>query len=109
MQINDGWASRLKERVVIEQPSSVADEFGGLSVSWETLATVWAEVLPIQQFREREQAGQVNASASYRIRLRKRSDVNATMRCLWNGHVLMIHSLHEQDAMLELLTYAEAL
>jgi SPP1 family predicted phage head-tail adaptor len=109
MARDDGWASRLNQRVVIEAPTRDVDELGGGDISWETLTELWAEILPINQFREREQAGQVAASTSYRVRLRKRTDIDATMRIQWNGHVLLIHSLHEQDAILELLTYEEAL
>ncbi len=105
-----GVASRLRERVRIEQRESVADEFGGQTVNWAELATVFAEVLPVSgSVRERSVADQVKAIAGYRVHIRARGDVDASMRLQWNGRVLQIHSLHEHDGMVQLLTYEEQL
>lgn len=103
-------ASELKERVRIEQQSTTTDEFGGQSIGWSELATVFAAVEPVQNtVREREVAGQVSAIAGYRVRIRLRGDVDASMRLIWKGHTLGIHSLHETPTTLELLTYEENL
>jgi len=104
-----GVASRLKERVTIEQRQVVADTFGGQTVVWVALATVFAEVLPLSGTRERLVGEQVQAVAGYRVHIRARSDVDASMRLQWNGRVLQIHSLHEHDTTMEILTYEEQL
>lgn len=101
-------ASRLTERVTIEQRSTTADAFGGQIVSWETLATVFAEVEALAQtVRERSLADQVKAVAGYRVRLRYRDDVDASMRLQWRGRVLQLHALHVQGELMECLAYEE--
>lgn len=103
-------ASRLSERVRIEQVAETVDEFGGMSVAWEELATVWAEVKPISSTaREREVAAQPTAIAGYRVLIRFRDDVDAGMRLIWKSHTLLIQALHEEDGILELLAYEEGL
>lgn len=104
------WAGRLRERITIEQATPVADELGGQSITWETLASCWAEVVPLNSAgRERDDASQVAASAGYRVLMRYREDVDASMRLQWRSHTLAIHSLHERKGILELLTYEESL
>jgi SPP1 family predicted phage head-tail adaptor len=100
-------ANRLTERVSILQPVTSTDELGGQVVSWEELASCWAEVRPMSGNRERVVAQQVNSQPGYRVVMRLRSDVTADMRVQWKNRSLAIHSLHERNAMLELLTYEE--
>lgn len=103
-------ASRLNERVRIEQPVHVPDELGGAQLSWSELATVWAEILPLSgTAREAAHSAQMQASAGYRVRMRLRGDLRASMRLVWNARVLLIHSLHEADQLLDILTYEEGL
>lgn len=103
-------ASRLRERIAIERPERDADTYGGGDVSWTAVATVYASVKPLPgTAREVLAADQVTAIAGYRIAIRKREDVDASMRVQWNGRILKIHSLHETEQTLELLTYEEVL
>ena len=103
-------ASRLNERVSIERPVKVLDELGGQQVEWSELASVWAEVIALTgSARERVAAKQTDALAGYRVRIRWRNDVNATMRLRWRSHLLSIHSLHEHHDLLDILTYEEGL
>ena len=104
------WASRLNERVAIEEPLASSDGQGGQQITWSTIATVWAEIRMVGNGgRERASAQQPEAAAGYRVRMRYRADVDATMRLQWRTRVLAIHSVHEQDQYLELLAYEEGL
>lgn len=101
-------SSTLRERVRIEQRAVADDGYGGQTVSWAELATVFAQVEPIYTANgEREWAEQRNASAGYRVRMRMRTDVNASMRLVWKTHVLSIHSIHEQGELLSILANEE--
>lgn len=101
-------ASRLTERVRIDQLVLVDDGYGGKTASWTTLANVFAEVEPIfVRGQERLVADQVHAQASYRVRIRMRTDMTADMRLVWKTHILLIHSLHEQENILSILAYEE--
>lgn len=105
-----GLASRLHERVRIEQAQEEIDEFGGVTIEWEELATVWAEVRPLSgTAREHEVAAQPTAVAGYRVIMRVRDDVHAGMRLVWKGRTLSIASLHEESETLTLLAYEEGI
>ena len=102
------FASLLRERVRIERPSTTDDGYGGHLIGWEELATVFAQVDPITVGQsERDIGDQRSANAGYRVRVRMRNDVAASMRIIWKSHVLSIHSLHEQGEILSILTYEE--
>ena len=103
-------ASQLNQRIRIERPSRADDGYGGTSVTWVELASVFAEVKPVfGAVHEREVGAQRVSNAGYRILIRARTDVTAAMRIIWKGHVLLIHSLHEGDATLHILCYEENL
>lgn len=101
-------ASRMKERITLEQPVGAEDGLGGQSISWEAVAELWAEIRPVSSgAREGASAQQPEAAAGYRVRIRGREGVNAAMRLQWRGRTLAIHSVHEHEAILELLVYEE--
>jgi SPP1 family predicted phage head-tail adaptor len=101
-------ASLLRERVRIERLVATDDGYGGQTLNWSELATVFAQVEPIYVGQtERAVADQRTANAGYRVRVRIRGDVEASMRVIWKNHVLVIHSLHEQGEILSILTYEE--
>ena len=101
-------SSLLRERVRIERLTASDDGYGGQTQSWSELATVFAQIEPIYVGQtERVIADQRSANAGYRVRVRLRNDVEASMRIIWKNHVLAIHSLHEQGEILSILTYEE--
>ena len=98
-------ASRLRQRVTIEQPSESADGAGGTTRSWTTLATVWAELLPLRG-AENLLAFQQQAELTHRVTLRYRDDVTTAMRLSYDSRVFNIRStrnVEERDQLLELL------
>ncbi|PZP84214.1 MAG: hypothetical protein DI582_09375 [Azospirillum brasilense] len=110
MRTLEGTAARLNERLTIEQPTHTDDGQGGQVVSWGTLGECWAAVTPVYgSGRETARAGQAEAVAGYRVQIRRREDVLATMRLRWRNRILWIHSLHEQEGLLSMLVYEEQL
>lgn len=83
----------MDTRVRIEQRSVTQDStYGTDVVSWVPLATVWAEVmdvLPSRQQAEQTRAQLQVATQRSRVRMRYRTDVDSTMRCVIGG--LMHH------------------
>lgn len=76
---------RMHEIVTIQIPSSSAGtdgEFG--APTWAKLATVHAEITPLSG-RERVQAQALQASVTYRVRMRDREDVTARARIVCLG------------------------
>lgn len=103
-----GISSQLRERVRIEQPSTASDGYGGVVSGWVAVATVFAAVEPLFIGQnETQEAARRSGSAGYRIRIRARGDITAAMRVIWKSRVLVIHSIHDQGELLNLLTYEE--
>lgn len=102
----DGLAARLREQVTIHAPQVTEDGFGGVSVSWQTVAKVFAEVTPmLGSLREQVIAAHREALAAYRITLRNRNDVTPAMRLIWRGRALYIHGIAATRTTMELIVY----
>jgi SPP1 family predicted phage head-tail adaptor len=77
----------LTEQVTIQSRTASTDTQGGQSVTWGTLATVWASVTPWQtQPDETIRAGAVTAGSHYRVTLHYRGDVSPSMRVQWQPY-----------------------
>lgn len=69
----------LRHRVRIEAASRVSDGGGGATVSWTTVAEVWAAIWP-RASDEVFQSDRVAGKATHDIWIRHRSDVKPEMR-----------------------------
>lgn len=85
-------AGRLRQRVTIQQKSVARDGYGAETVTWTTLATVWASVEPLRG-REFSEMRQTQAAIDTRIRLRFREDIEPQMRASWDGHTYDIEAI----------------
>lgn len=85
----------LRHPVTILEPTEVSDGMGGVSVSWNVLATVWAEL--VVSSAEFAGEGQRFARKLVKIRIRYRDDVTAKMRVQYEGELWDIRSLHDPD------------
>jgi len=88
-------AGELNQRVRVERVTSVPDEGGGSAEAWVEVAHVWAKVWPVSG-GERAAAQQVQAAAMVRVKIRRRTDVSADMRVIWQGRAHNIR--HVADA-----------
>jgi SPP1 family predicted phage head-tail adaptor len=80
----------LRERIVIESGARTADGHGGSAgTTWSTVATVSAQVRP-KSGRERAHAAALEASADYEFTIRRRADLDTTMRIVWRGGIFNI-------------------
>lgn len=87
---------QLRERLKIEQALLSTRDDGGLTVTWSTLAKVWARVQPLRG-REALAAQQLESSLTHRVTIRYRSDIRAAMRLDWNGLKLNIRTVGNPD------------
>lgn len=77
----------LDERVRFERYQSGDDGYGGQSITWPEIATVWAKVQPLSG-RERDMASQSESPRNYRIFVRRDSITAAITpkdRAVWRG------------------------
>lgn len=85
-------AGRLKERVTIMHRIETQEPvYGTTVVTWEPLATVWAEVQDILPSRSESIAEGISlARRPARVRMRYRDDLDSSMRLVVNGRSLNI-------------------
>ena len=98
MHIDPG---RLNQRVTLLQPVLTQDAAGQAVTSWQSVATVWAEVVPLRS-AERFAAAAVQQENTLKVRIRLRTDVNATWRLEYQGRghditgVLPLGAAHQE-------------
>lgn len=88
------FAGALRHRVLLQQPVRVADGGGGASESFETVAELWAAVLPIGG-EERLSADALSGRLTHEVWLRYRAGVTPAMRFLHAGRTLEIRAVLE--------------
>ena len=97
--------SRLKHKLTLEQEVQTSDGQGGYSRSWETVADIWAEILPISGGQTRSYGsgnevysqGQLQNTLTHRILVRYHSDLNAGMRLVFEQRAFNIRFIANTD------------
>jgi SPP1 family predicted phage head-tail adaptor len=82
-------AGELDQRITLQSLALVSDGGGGSTETWSNVAILWAKVVPMSG-RERLQADQLESPANYRVTIRRRTDITAGKRILWQGKPLNI-------------------
>jgi len=98
-------AGQLRHRITIQSVGSSYDDYGDLSNSWSTLATVWASISPISGKEERI-ADQMQGVETHSIKIRYRSGVTAQNRILFGSRTFEIMSVkdwNERNVFIEIL------
>ncbi|MGX1099965.1 phage head closure protein [Amorphus sp. MBR-141] len=81
----------LDRRVRIEAPLRTGDGAGGATVSWATVATVWANVEAVSAV-ERDRSGRLGGVATHRVTIRARDGVASGQRLVLGGRVLAVRA-----------------
>lgn len=86
--------NNLDTRIRIEYKSVTPDPVYGTEViTWLPKATVWAEIMGVLPTRQQSEQMRSNTQVSVRrarVRMRYRSDIDASMRCIIGGVVHQI-------------------
>ena len=86
----------LRHRLTLEEPVETPDGAGGMTRTYETLATLWAKVEPVSS-REQVVASAPGATITHRIVIRRRDDVTTRHRFRLGMRVYRIVTLREAD------------
>lgn len=62
-------AGLLRHRITLQNRTTTPDGYGGQTVTWTDLATVWASVMPLRS-REYWQAQQIKSTTTHEIEIR---------------------------------------
>jgi SPP1 family predicted phage head-tail adaptor len=85
---------RLRERITVQTASENRNALGETTLAWATFAERWASVEGLSS-REALALGQMEVTASHRVRLRYLDGLTQKMRILWRGRTLEIVALLE--------------
>lgn len=97
-------ASKLNKRINILRPpgSDDVDEIGQPLDTWLPIAQTWASIEPLSG-RELFSAMQINAEVTTKIIIRYRTDINRTMKAIYNGTEFeFLYVIHKDYAKKEL-------
>ena len=88
--------SGLRTRLSLQSYIDLPDDSGGFERQWQTLANVWAKIMPVSP-NPRFEAARREAFVADRITIRWRPDVTAAMR-LSDGTIhYRINAAHDAD------------
>ena len=85
-----------RHRVEIQARAVSRDEYGGIAATWETVATVWGEVIELSG-RELWQAAQVRPDLTSRVTIRYYEGLTPKHRLIVDGRTLNIESVINPD------------
>jgi SPP1 family predicted phage head-tail adaptor len=74
-------AGKLRRKVTIKEKTRTPDDYGGNTVTWTDVCTVWADVEPLsgtQLFTAMQNASEI----SYKLRIRYRNDIQPFMKAV---------------------------
>ena len=83
---------KYDKRVTIQTPTETRSFSGEAVMTWGDVATVWAQVDGLSS-RDILQAQQANVVATYRVRIRHRSDVSHLNRLVYRGRQMELASV----------------
>ena len=77
-------SGRLDRRLTLQRKTATENDYGEPVETWTTLATVWAEKIPVRGF-ERYAAMQTVAEVDTRFKIRYRTDISPLDRVVCAG------------------------
>lgn len=86
----------LNRRLVLEAPVEISDGAGGVTRSYDSVATLWAAVTPVAA-REQIDAAQRGGAVTHRIGIRFSADITTRHRFRDGARVFRIVSLRDRD------------
>jgi SPP1 family predicted phage head-tail adaptor len=95
-------ASELRERVTFQRELLVSDNIGGGVRAYEDVVSVWAQVMATSAGDNASDVG-IEVITHFKLRMRYRDDITASMRVLWDGKILTIASVIDVLARHEIL------
>lgn len=107
--------SRLRHRLTLQQELQTPDGVGGYDKSWQDVATLWAEIIPVTTVNSKLTslagkeilfADKIESQISHRVIMRYRADIDASMRLVFDSRVFNIRYVanpEEGNYALELL------
>lgn len=95
-------SGELRDRLTIQQATEARDSLGQAIETWETFATVWGKLTPING-RERFLSAQTRAESTYRAKIRYIAGLTAKMRISFGEKIYHITYIADDGRRRELV------
>jgi head-tail adaptor len=86
------FAGTLRERIVIERPTSVRNAMGLQEAGWEEVCRCLASVA-LESVGAEAEGQALSAMPRFRVTIRRREGIALDQRVSWNGRKLMVRQL----------------
>jgi SPP1 family predicted phage head-tail adaptor len=90
------FLGQMRHRLVLEAPVDVPDGAGGVTRSYQPVATLHAQIRTLRAFG-RERGGQPQGVVTHQILFRKRADLSADMRLRKGTRVFTLIAIEDFD------------
>ncbi len=87
-------AGELKRRLVLDAPVDIDDGAGGVTTTYESVTTLWAQVTPVGTSPD-VSADSLGATQRYDIIIRQRDDVTTRHRFQDGGRIYRVLAVQE--------------
>ncbi|MFD2206634.1 phage head closure protein [Kiloniella antarctica] len=87
---------RLRERITLQELSTVDDGGGGSVETWNDVVKIWANIKPLSG-SEQITADKEASTTLYRIRIRSR-ELKSSWRVVWGSKILNVREILEGDS-----------
>jgi SPP1 family predicted phage head-tail adaptor len=92
----DTSPGRLRHRVTLEAATPTSDGAGGVTLAWNAVATLFADIVPVKA--EEREAGEGRGDLTlHRVIIRKRDDVSPGKRFTLGPRVFAIRSVKDRQ------------
>lgn len=101
--------SAMRQRISFQSASLTPDGGGGGAMTWNTVATVWANIEAVRRsgiIQERQQNGQLQDTRLLEITTRYISGITPAMRILYGSRIFNIRSVtdvNERGVLLKII------
>lgn len=86
------FAGTLRERILIEQPTSLRNEMGLQEPDWEEVCRCFASVA-LESVGPEAEAQALSSMPKFRVTIRWREEIALGQRVTWSGRMLMVRQL----------------
>lgn len=89
-------AGSFRRRVTLQDEVEVPDGCGGFTISWVSLADIWAQISPVKS-QQILRADNIGHEISHTVLVRKVGSIRQGMRFLFGSRVFQIISVYDPD------------
>ncbi len=96
----------LRARITLQTPARADDDIGGAALTYANAGSVWAAIESTGGGAD-DAFGALRSRVSYRLSIRRRTDVRAGWRVLWGARALRVDAVRDDGGVRIVLNCVE--